>query len=480
MRYSQSGHQKRRDELAAKRLARIAAPGARARIFVVIGAAVAPAVLGLALSTRTRLVMEETVHRVIPTMVMATPTPTPMPLPAAPPPPPPDPTVRDVLRANEALSQALARNGIGADDVSDLVRSLKGVLEVRSLRAGARFSVREDEGQLARFTFHALSAEGVPRLIVAERIADAANDTADNGVNVEGGATEKKERAPRFRVQHEDAPIEVAIEGLTGTIKGSLYNGVLDAGGDANLVNKFVDVFAWNIDFYRQTRTGDEWKVLVEKKYAGQGEDRRFLGWGKVVAAEYINAGHALRGFAFESKDGKFAGIFDELGDALERTFLKNPMEVSRVTSNYGMRFHPVLGRNKAHEGVDYGAAIGTPVWTVADGTVVDARFSSSAGNMVLIQHMNGITTEYFHLSRFADGLKKGDRVRQKQLIGYVGSTGLSTGPHLHFGMLRSGGHVDPSKQKFPNAKPVPNDYRAEFDAVFEPLQAQLQSLTRS
>jgi murein DD-endopeptidase MepM/ murein hydrolase activator NlpD len=93
---------------------------------------------------------------------------------------------------------------------------------------------------------------------------------------------------------------------------------------------------------------------------------------------------------------------------------------------------------------------------------------------------MNGISTEYFHLSRFAEGLKKGDRVRQKQLIGYVGSTGLSTGPHLHFGMLRSGGHVDPSKQKFPNAKPLPNEYRAEFDAVFEPLRAQLESLTRS
>ena len=255
---------------------------------------------------------------------------------------------------------------------------------------------------------------------------------------------------------------------------------MLDAGGDPKLVNKFVEVFAWNIDFYRQTHAGDQFRVIAEKKYAGEGSDRRFLGWGKVMAAEYTNVGTTFRGFSFQAADQKFGGFFDETGAALERTFLKNPMEIAHVTSSYGTRFHPILNRQSAHEGVDYGAPIGTPIWSVADGVVAEARFSKSAGNMVLVQHLNGITTEYFHMSRIADGLAKGTRVKQKQLIGYVGSTGLSTGPHLHFGMVRSGSHVDPSKQSFPAAKPVPSAYRAEFDALIQPLMTMLEALSRA
>ena len=342
--------------------------------------------------------------------------------------------------------------------------------------------MKKDGDVLSRFTFSALSPEGVPRTLTAMRLADV-----DAAPSIQGAVAaavdadaQAKERKPHYDVLIEDAVIETHVEGLVGSVKGSLYNGILDAGGDANLVNKFVDVFAWNIDFYRQTQPGDEFKVLVEKKYAGEGDDRRFLGYGKVLAAEYVNAGTEFTGIHFETKDGKFGGFFDAGGDSLQRTFLKSPMEVSRVTSSFGMRFHPVLGRNKKHEGIDYGAPIGTPVWSVADGVVVEARYSSTAGNMIIVQHMNGISTEYFHLSRFAEGLKAGARVKQKQLIGYVGTTGMSTGPHLHFGMLRGGGHVDPAAQKFPNAKPVPANYREEFEATVQPLLAQLQALTRA
>jgi murein DD-endopeptidase MepM/ murein hydrolase activator NlpD len=282
-----------------------------------------------------------------------------------------------------------------------------------------------------------------------------------------------------FEVNVVDAPVETKVEGVNGVVRSSLYQAMLEGGEDANLVNKFVDVFAWNVDFYRQTQKGDEFRVLVEKQYAGEGTERRFLGYGKVLAAEYVNAGAVHRGFLFDSKDGKHAGTYDDEGNALQRTFLKNPMEISRVTSSYGMRFHPVLGHNKKHEGIDYGAPTGTPIWTVADGIVREARWSKTAGNMIVIEHMNGISTEYFHLSKFAEGLKAGTRVKQKQLIGNVGSTGMSTGPHLHFGMLRGGAHVDPQKQKFPNAKPVPKDYKAEYDAFIEPLQAELKALGR-
>jgi murein DD-endopeptidase MepM/ murein hydrolase activator NlpD len=282
--------------------------------------------------------------------------------------------------------------------------------------------------------------------------------------------------APTFKVKHEDAPIETEIAALTGTVRSSLYQAMVDAGEDPVLVDKFVDVFAWNVDFYRQTQRGDTYKVLVEKKRAGG----RFLGYGRVVAAEYDNAGNVHRGFLFQSKDGKHDGTYDEEGNALMRTFLKNPMEIARITSSYGMRFHPVLGRNKAHQGVDYGAPTGTPVWSVADGVVAEARYSNSAGNMILVKHINGFETQYFHLSRFADSIRPGARIKQKQVIGYVGSTGMSTGPHLHFGLLKGGGHVDPQKQKFPNAKPVPKEYRGELEDFVRPLLAELQALGRA
>ena len=381
--------------------------------------------------------------------------------------------VRDRLRPAEALSSALSRSGVSAADVSGLVRDLRGTLDLRSLRAGARFVVEllPDESdrasfRLATFVFHTTSPQGVPRIVQASRedvVVDAREAPA----------------SPRFSVDVIDAAVDTAVEGVSGRVSSNLYNAMLESGEEASLVDKFVDVFAWNIDFYRQTQAGDEFRVLVEKRYAGEGSERRFLGYGRVVAAEYVNAGTGFRGFAFSSKDEGITGYFDEAGESIERTFLKNPMEVARITSSFGMRFHPVLGRNKKHEGIDYGAPVGTPVWSVADGVVVEAKYSKTAGNMVLIQHVNKIETEYFHFSKIAPGVKAGTRVKQKQLIGFVGSTGLSTGPHLHFGMRRLSDHVDPSKQKFPSARPVPNKYRAEFSAFVAPLLEQLRALDR-
>jgi len=468
MRHAHSGHHDRSDALDEKRLERAQAPHNRRRVVVIVGAALLPAVLavGVLLS---------------PKQPLPPPPPAPVVVEAAPPaPPPPDPTVHDTLGKGEALGTALARHGVGADDVSNLVRDLKGVLEVRSLRTGAAYSVLvDDKGQLARFTFKTTNGEGVPRVVIAERLPVAEEPVVDEPPT-RGNNRTPVERAARFGLTIDDATVEVAVEGLAGTIRGSLYNGMLDAGGDAQLVNKFVDVFAWNIDFYRQAQGGDTFRILVEKRFANDGTERRFLGYGKVVAAEYVNAGTAFRGFAFETSDKQFAGFYDERGESLERTFLRSPMEVTRITSSYGSRFHPVLKTKKKHEGVDYGAPVGTPVWSVADGIVIDARFSKSAGNMVVVQHVNGLRTEYFHLSKFAEGMRAGSRVTQKQVIGYVGSTGMSTGPHLHFGLLRGNTHLDPGAQKSENSKPMPASYRPEYEAFVAPLLAQLAALTRA
>jgi murein DD-endopeptidase MepM/ murein hydrolase activator NlpD len=481
LRYAKSGHRSRE----AEREARPVAPEARVRVAVLVGAVLFPAVIGIVAPRARHVERAEAPGPVAqakapapaPALAAAAPAaPAAVVVPPAPPAPPPPPAVvreTDKLRPDEALSTALARHGASADDVSALVRALKGHVDVRALRAGLSFTVEKKPGDaaLAAFELKTLSPEGAPRTIVATRAVPA----VDKAAQKPGDAPETS-----FTVVVNDAAKETKVEGVTGTVRSSLYQALLDAGEDANLVNKFVDVFAWNVDFYRQTQKGDEFRVLVEKVYAGEGDERRFLGYGRVLAAEYVNAGAVYRGFLFKSKDGKQEGTYDDEGNALQRTFLKNPMAIANVTSSYGMRFHPVLGRNKAHEGIDYGAPIGTPVWTVADGIVREAHYSKTAGNMVRIEHMNGISTEYFHLSKYAEGIRPGVRVKQKQVIGAVGSTGLSTGPHLHFGMLKGDAHVDPSKQKFPNAKPVPKDYRSEFETFMQPLLEELKALGRA
>ena len=467
MRHAQSGHQDRAEALDEKRLARVQAPHNRRRLVIVCGAALLPAVVAVGILLLPKQPLPPPPSK--PVVVVEAPPP--------PPPPAPDPTVFDTLGKGEALGSALARHGVGADDVSNLVRDLRGVLEVRSLSTGAAYSVLvDDTAQLTRFTFKTTNGEGVPRLVAAVRRPTPVEVEVVDDVGTRGNTRAPAERAARFAVSIDDAH----VEGLVGSIRGSLYNGVLDAGGDAQLVNKFVDVFAWNIDFYRQAQSGDTFRVLVEKRFANDGSERRFLGYGNVVAAEYVNAGSSFRGFAFETSDKKFAGFYDERGESLERTFLRSPMEVTRITSSYGTRFHPMLKTKKNHEGVDYGAPVGTPIWTVADGIVIDARFSKSAGNMVVVQHVNGLRTEYFHMSKFAEGVRAGSRVTQKQIIGYVGSTGMSTGPHLHFGLLRGNSHLDPGAQKSENSKPMPPSYRAEYDAFVAPLLAQLAALTRA
>jgi murein DD-endopeptidase MepM/ murein hydrolase activator NlpD len=517
LRYAQSGHRKR----AAERDARSVPAPARARVVVLVAAVLFPAAVGVAVPRlrQAPAAPSSAASASAPTMAgaigpssalasLAAPAPElrPLALPASPPTPPLRPPpgadapaaalvamrdgaamelaaaepalalvrVVDRLRPDEALSSALARHGTSADDVSSLVRALKPHLQVRSLRAGLTFMLEKTPtaaGQaLASFELRTTSPDGVPRRLRAER--------QERPITLAGARTGDAADA-LYVVSVKDAPIETAVEGVAGAVRTSLYQALLDAGEDANLVNKFVDVFAWNVDFYRQTHRGDEFRVLVEKRYAGEGAERRFLGYGKVLAAEYVNAGAVHRGFLFESRDGKHAGTYDDEGNALQRTFLKSPMAIAQVTSSYGMRFHPVLRHNKKHEGIDYGAPTGTPVWTVADGVVREAHYSKTAGNMVRIEHINGIWTEYFHLSKYAEGIKPGARVKQKQAIGAVGSTGMSTGPHLHFGMLRGGAHVDPQKQKFPNARPVPREYKAEYEDFVKPLLTDLKALNR-
>lgn len=390
-------------------------------------------------------------------------------------------TITDRIRAGETLSVALSRHGVELEAVHHLASQLRGKLDLRAIRPGDVYTVEEIVcGQtpkapctgteresktaslaLDRFEFKPASFIGAPYTIRATRQVDVAAEGSPSAASV------------RYTVEREETPVETRVSAMGGEISSSLYVSMIAQGEDSNLVNRFVDVFAWDIDFYRETQKGDRYKVIVEKQYAAG----RFIGYGRVLAAEYVNAGKVHRGFNFKSDDGRVTGIFDENGQAMEKTFLKNPLEIARITSSYGQRFHPVLRRQKKHNGVDYGASRGTPFWAVADGVVKEARYSPTAGNMVVLRHANGFETEYFHASRFAKGLREGQKVRQREVIGFVGNTGRSTGPHLHFGMRRRGAYVDPGRQSFPAARPVPQTHLQEYLRLVKPLLAEIEAL---
>jgi murein DD-endopeptidase MepM/ murein hydrolase activator NlpD len=208
-------------------------------------------------------------------------------------------------------------------------------------------------------------------------------------------------------------------------------------------VQELVDVFQWDIDFF-ELQMGDSFQLVVDKRFAGN----ELVGYGPIVAARFTHHGTTYEAFRHETPDGR-AGYYGRGGRPLRKQFLRAPLQFSRITSGFSKRrFHPVLHLFRPHHGVDYGAPIGTPVMTTADGVVVAAHYSAGEGNFVRIRHSSRIETSYLHLSRFAKNLKAGTKVTQGDVIGYVGMTGLATGPHLDYRVSDDGVWLDPLKLK--------------------------------
>lgn len=362
----------------------------------------------------------------------------------------------DRMRSRETLSQALARHDLSPQDAADVIAALGQQLNLKQIRAGDVFVIEKNLGYAqvqAPFSLFELireEAEGIP---VRYRVIRSELGALETGRVV--------------------TPVIQKRTVLSGRVSSSLYEGILLAGGDAGLVNRFSELFGWQLDFYREAQKGDSFKVIVESRYA----EGRLIGYGRVLAAEYNNSGKIYRGFRFESEDSKFQGFFDERGQSIEKGFLRAPIALTRITSRYGQRFHPVLRRQKKHNGVDYGAPTGTPFWAIADGVVLEARYSPTAGRMIRIRHRGGYVTEYFHSSRIASGIRPGASVKQKQIIGYVGTTGRSTGPHLHFGMMLNKNYVDPGRQRFPAGRPLPSRLVGSYFTKIRPLLEELKKI---
>ena len=345
---------------------------------------------------------------------------------------PPEPVWMEItVRRGETLSQILRR--VGQED-SALLNSLH-------TQAEARAFYQLQPGQVLRL-----------RTSVSGQLQELTTE-------LEAGTTLHLRRtAQGFRVSREVLPLDIQPAYATGTIESSLFEDGLTAGLSEGLLLKLVEIFGWDIDFAQQLRRGDGFAVIYEEKFS-QGQK---VADGRILAAEFVNQGKTYRAIGFRDDRGRLEYHTPE-GLSLRRPFLRTPVELSRISSRFAMRFHPVLKTWRAHTGVDYAAPTGTPVRATATGRVTALGWNGGYGQAVTLKHGGAFSTLYGHLSRFHPGLRVGSPIEQGQVIGYVGATGLATGPHLHYELQVNGRHQNPITFKFPGATPLAPEHKQAF-----------------
>jgi murein DD-endopeptidase MepM/ murein hydrolase activator NlpD len=282
-----------------------------------------------------------------------------------------------------------------------------------------------------------------------------------------------EKRGDAFRVSEQPAKLETHIQMKSGVINSSLFAAIDSAGIPDSVATQIVDILASEIDFHRDLRKGDRFTVVYDSLY-GNGEPARA---GRVLAVEFINQGTPHRALYFTPENGE-SGYFTPDGKNLRKAFLRSPLEFSRISSGFSSaRFHPILKTWRAHNGIDYAAPTGARVKAAADGTVAFSGWQGGYGNVVILQHNGGYSTVYGHLSAFAKGLRKGQRVSQGEVIGQVGATGMATGPHLHYEFRFNGVQRDPTKVAMPAANPVSPKHLPAFYEYTKSSMARLDML---
>ncbi len=359
--------------------------------------------------------------------------------------------VNDTLHTGETVSALLARQGVVGLDFAALARSLR--LDPRSLRAGLSFAFHRD----------ALTDE--PTRVEFQPNGDERLLFIRTSTGWEGESVPVRWVTDTIRVAGE---IDVS---LYASVDRVVSEATLDAGARQALVHELASVNEWSVDFSRDPQPGDPFAVVVERLRNDEGDVR----FGRVLASDLTIGGNRLEAFRYVGSNGK-PGYYDAEGKALKREFLAAPVEFRYITSGVGRRFHPIFKTMRSHDGIDYSAATGTPVRAAANATVVRAGRAGGYGNLVELRHRNGITTRYGHLSSITAGLRPGVRVSQGDVIGRVGSTGNSTGPHLHYEFRVNGVPRDPRGMKFDAGEPLdPADrpaFLAQRDLLLELLGA--------
>ena len=272
----------------------------------------------------------------------------------------------------------------------------------------------------------------------------------------------------QYHAHKESKSIEIREAIAQGTIKSNFWNAGSTAGlNDSQIIN-LANVFGWDIDFALDIREGDNFNIIYEEQYI-EGE---FIGTGKILAAEFINQGETFQAIRFTDDE-----YYSPNGKSMRKAFLRTPVDFARISSRFNLkRKHPVLNRIRAHKGTDYAARTGTPIKASGDGKIIWRGTKGGFGRAVIIQHGSNITTLYAHMSKYRKGQRSGSRVKQGDIIGYVGQSGLASGPHLHYEFRLNGVHKNPMRVKFPNAAPIPKKERSAFKTVAATLMTQLES----
>jgi murein DD-endopeptidase MepM/ murein hydrolase activator NlpD len=348
-----------------------------------------------------------------------------------------------VVAPRETLHQALVRGGVERAEAREMVDALRGAVDMRRLRPGERlFVARGGNGRLESVTYwrsplerHELTKDG-----------------------------------ERWVTETTLTPVETRVAAVAGRLEDSLFASMERQGEGAWLTAAFVRMFEFDFDFAADALPGDGFRLLVDKRYA----NGQFVGYGDVHIAQFVPAGReALTGVAFGDEGGRTA-YFDAGGRSVRKMFLRAPLDFTRITSGFShARQHPILGGVRPHLAIDYGAPTGTPVRAVADGAVVAAGWAGGNGISVTLRHARGYETMYNHLS--AAHVRRGQRVRQRDVIGRVGATGLATGPHLDYRVSRNGQFVNPLDERYVPGAPIPPERRRAFVAHLDELTRQLE-----
>lgn len=348
------------------------------------------------------------------------------------------------IRSGDTLERILSRGGLESAMRLNLITAIRKEFDVRKFRAGSELTlVRSPEGELVSLEY-ALDPER--KLQLAESSGE-------------------------FVARIVEQPGTLSQQVVCGTLKGSLFESMARAGEQPELAIRMAEIFAWDIDFYRDPQPGDRFCLVVEKKEFDSGAQPVYQ---RVLAAEYDNAGKVYDAFLFRNADGEDQ-YYSAEGKSLQAAFLKSPLAFdARISSHFSnRRLHPVLGVYRAHLGTDYAAPVGTPVLAVSAGRVIFSGYSGGSGNLITLQHSNGFITQYLHLSKRL--VKKGDSVKQGQRIGLVGMTGLASGPHVDIRIQKNGKYLNWAKLKMPRQAGISPADLAKFEAYRDALAIMIE-----
>ena len=339
---------------------------------------------------------------------------------------------KGVVKSGQTMGEILYLNHIDHPEINKIVQKSKGIFDVRRVNAGKNYTVicATDSTEKAQYFIYEIDATNY---VVFD---------LRSGIDVYKG---KK-------------PVTVKLKTASGTIKSSLWMTMEEQKLSPKLTAELSTIYAWTIDFFK-IQKGDGFRVYYEDKYI----DGNYIGIGRILAAEFTHKGQDFYSFYYKENEN-FGDYYDEEGKTLRKAFLMAPVDYKRISSRYSKRRkHPVTGRWKGHFGTDYAAERGTPIWSTANGTIIAATYTKNNGNYVKVRHNGTYTTQYLHMSKIKPGIRKGVYVKQGDIIGYVGSTGLATGPHVCYRFWKDGKQVDPFKQKLPPGDPIKKENRDTY-----------------